>query len=167
MRNWQGRRVTLREHVLRLLGVVSPSGAYPLPPRWAMSKLGRSRYHQVTAAGDRSVAAGGDIGHVSTGNVWDDIAGGPLPVRDPGTHFRVPTGALTAFSTGDPQHTHGWTPLGMCGPTGNGVAACFAQQPYVPRAARSASVCQPRSGCTCGSQPSGCADAQSGGEGSC
>lgn len=122
MRNWQGRRVTLRERVLRLLGVVSPSGAYPLPPRWAMSKLGRSRYYNPDGSARTRV---GLTDWTDGGNVWDDIAGGPLPVRDPGTHF------------------------------------------VLPPVMRSASVCQPRSGCTCGSQPSGCAASQNGGEGSC
>jgi hypothetical protein len=152
MRNWQGKRVTLRQRALRLLGVVSPSGAYPLPPRWAMSKLGRSRYYpeqpnpfdqdwqatdggMVVAFGDRSVAAGGNIGYVSTGgrSAWaQDFAAGPLPVREPGTHYRVPCGALTRFSTGDPEHTHGWTQNGFCGPVADASAPCFDQQPYVP-----------------------------------
>lgn len=35
----------LKYGCLRLLGVVSPSGRYPLPPRWALSKLGRQRYY--------------------------------------------------------------------------------------------------------------------------
>jgi len=120
--------VRLKHRLLRLLGVVSPSGAYPLPPRWALSKLGRARYHPeqqlVVASGDRSIAAGGSIGYASTGAWAADVAAGP-----------VPRGALTRFTSGDEaQHTHGATSRGLCGPGGS--AACFDRTPYVPEADR-------------------------------
>lgn len=48
----------LRHGMLRMLGVVSPSGAYPLPPRWAMSRKGKARYYQVTPSGGyRSISS--------------------------------------------------------------------------------------------------------------
>lgn len=103
----------LRHRVLRLLGIVSPSGAYPLPPRWAMSKLGRSRwYPDDRRALEPAYAAGGRTGE---------------PV--------VP-GALTAFSTGDPQHVHGMTSAVPCGPDSGYQVDCFTQQPYTPVADR-------------------------------
>jgi hypothetical protein len=99
----------LRHRVKRWLGVVSPSGAYPLPPRWAMSKLGRSRwYPSVVANGDRSVAAGGSIG-----NVWaGDIAAGPL----------------TRFGTNGREHAC----AAVCDPASPAHRPCFDQVPYVP-----------------------------------
>ena len=123
----------LRHRLLRLLGVVSPSAAYPLPPRWAMSRKGRERWYperpSVAAYGPGSVAAGGNIGSVVTGApaaVWAaDVAAGP-----------VPRGALTRFSTGDPVHEHGGTSRGLCGPGGS--AECYDRQPYVSEVERAA-----------------------------
>ena len=42
-------RVTtrLKYGLFRLLGVVSPSGRYPLPPRWALSKSGQRRFYDA------------------------------------------------------------------------------------------------------------------------
>jgi hypothetical protein len=124
----------LRHRLLRWLGVVSPSGAYPLPPRWAMSKLGRSRYYpdqtrSVVASGDGSVAAGGNIGVALTGR------GGSVPSmrRVPGASGHRPgaswasdvaRGPLTRFSTGDPVHDCGSGDV--CARLG-----CFERQPYV------------------------------------
>lgn len=53
-------RVTtrLKYGLLRLLGVVSPSGRYPLPPRWAMSKLGRHRFYDAPECDDPTCEAG-------------------------------------------------------------------------------------------------------------
>lgn len=39
----------LKYRALRYLGVVSPSASYPLPPRWALSPLGRHRFYDATA----------------------------------------------------------------------------------------------------------------------
>ncbi|QBZ73514.1 hypothetical protein SEA_MISCHIEF19_29 [Streptomyces phage Mischief19] len=113
----------IRHRLLRLLGVVSPSGAYPLPPRWAMSRKGRALWYpehpSAVAYGPGSVAAGGNIGNVVTGAqtaAWaSDVARGPL----------------TRFSTGEPQHECGErsphpSGLSICDRLG-----CFAQQPYV------------------------------------
>lgn len=133
----------LKYRILRWLGVVSPSGAYPTPPRWAMSKQGRARWYpeherdyardalagqaaKVQAIGQGSVAAGGSIGTVVTGQPWAaDVAAGPIP-----------RGALTRFSTGDPQHEHGWTSRGLCGPDSGFQVDCFDRAPYVPEADR-------------------------------
>lgn len=41
------RRMTWKHRLFRLLGIVSPSGAYPLPPRWAMSRLGKARWYDA------------------------------------------------------------------------------------------------------------------------
>ena len=42
-------RVTtrLKYGLFRLLGVVSPSGAYPLPPRWALNATGKHRFYDA------------------------------------------------------------------------------------------------------------------------
>ena len=128
----------LKYRILRWLGVVSPSGAYPLPPRWAMSKLGKARWYpddqrdvergyaadalagqatKVQALGHGSVAAGGSIGTVVTGQSW---AAGPIK-----------PGALTRFTTGGRAgHEHGMTSAGVCGPGGDAGASCFDRQPY-------------------------------------
>lgn len=131
----------LKYRILRWLGVVSPSGAYPLPPRWAMSKLGKSRWYPddqrqqelayaadivaglhtkrtVIASGDRSVAAGGNIGTVNT---WAaDVVAGPIQ-----------PGALTRFTTGGrSDHVHGATSRGVCGPGSGYQVNCFDRQPY-------------------------------------
>ncbi|AKA61758.1 hypothetical protein SEA_MAIH_20 [Streptomyces phage Maih] len=37
----------LKYGTLRMLGVVSPSGRYPMPPRWALSKIGRHRFYDA------------------------------------------------------------------------------------------------------------------------
>lgn len=133
----------LKYRVLRWLGVVSPSGAYPLPPRWAMSKLGRERWYPeherqyaadvvagleakavVIASGPGSVAAGGSIGYANTGGWAADVAAGPIQ-----------PGALTRFTTGGRAgHEHGRTSAGVCGPGGDASASCFDRQPYEPQA---------------------------------
>jgi hypothetical protein len=46
----------LKYGLFRLLGVVSPSGAYPLPPRWALSKKGRRQFYEAPPA--RAVQSG-------------------------------------------------------------------------------------------------------------
>lgn len=138
----------MKHRLLRWLGIVSPSGAYPLPPRWAMSRTGRERWYPeqrdaklayaadivagraakqtVIVVGDRSTASGGSIGYASTGGSWAaDVVVGP-----------VPRGALTRFSTGDPVHEHGVTSRGLCGP--NGSAECYDRQPYVSMRERAA-----------------------------
>ena len=111
-----------RHQLLRWLGVVSPSGAYPLPPRWAMSKKGRDRWYD----GDqrkRELAYAADIvaslDRKRTVHDWAaDVAAGPIP-----------PGALTRFTTGGKAgHVHGGTQGGLCGPGGD--RACFDQQPY-------------------------------------
>lgn len=158
----------LKHWILRLLGVVSPSGAYPLPPRWALSKKGKERWYphvqsrdgqlywaaNVVASGPGSVAAGGSIGSVTTGQPWaTDVAAGP-----------VPRGALTRFSTGDPQHTHGGTSAGVCGPGGDAGASCFDRTPYVPEADREpASRTVPRAA----DAVTGWCDRHDGGSGAC
>mgnify|MGYP001616504201 FL=1 len=38
---------SLKYGLFRLMGVVSPTGRYPLPPRWAMSKVGRHRFYDA------------------------------------------------------------------------------------------------------------------------
>lgn len=42
-------RVTtrLKYGLFRLLGVVSPSGAYPVPPRWALNATGKHRFYDA------------------------------------------------------------------------------------------------------------------------
>lgn len=42
-------RVTtrLKYGLFRLLGVVSPSGAYPMPPRWALNATGKHRFYDA------------------------------------------------------------------------------------------------------------------------
>lgn len=106
------RRMTLKQRLFRLLGVVSPSGSYPLPPRWAMSRKGRATWYPgpVIAIGDRSVAAGGDIGHVSTGRWAADVAAGPL----------------TDFRHDPPRHVC----APACQPADGGPATCFTARPY-------------------------------------
>lgn len=69
----------------------------------------------------------------------------------------------TLYRLARPERNHGGPDYGLY------WAAQVAEGPiktYYP-GTRSESVCQPRSGCVCGSQPSGCAESQSGGEGPC
>lgn len=61
--------------------------------------------------------------------VWaSDLVAGP-----------VPRGALTRFGNSDPQHEHGNTSAGVCGPGGCQGAPCFTQRPYVPQEGREGS----------------------------
>lgn len=112
------RRMTLKQHLFRLLGVVSPSGSYPLPPRWAMSRKGRDTWYPgpVVAIGDRSVAAGGDTGFVRTG-----CACGQVCICGP-----AGAGPLTDFRHDPPRHVCAPT----CQPADGGPATCFTARPY-------------------------------------
>ena len=113
----------LRHRLLRWLGVVSPSGAYPLPPRWAMSKLGRDRWYDSDQRKQELAYAADVVASLErkrlTGAWAADVAAGPIQ-----------PGALTRFTTGGKAgHVHGGTSQGLCGP--GGEAACFDRQPYV------------------------------------
>lgn len=55
----------LKHRCLRLLGVVSVSGAYPLPPRWALSKLGKHRFYDAPSW-SRDLASGPFIDRSTT-----------------------------------------------------------------------------------------------------
>lgn len=39
--------IRLKYGLFRLLGVVSPSGRYPLPPRWALNARGKHRFYDA------------------------------------------------------------------------------------------------------------------------
>ena len=104
-------------HPLRLLGVVSPSGRYKLPPRWLMSKTGRDRWHPrspLLRNPDTAEQARTELAWAA------DIVAGPIQ-----------PGALTRFTTGGRAgHEHGRTSRGVCGPGGDAGASCFDRQPY-------------------------------------
>ncbi len=59
----------LRHRVYRWLGVVDPSGAYPLPPRWDMSKVGQSRWYPLVDDTPRYVHAAGCV-PAPSGSPW-------------------------------------------------------------------------------------------------
>lgn len=107
----------LRHRLFRWLGIVSPSGAYPLPPRWAIRKARRDYWYppeRVTwAMGDRSVAAGGSIGVAVTGR---PCACGQVCICGP-----VTTGPLTDFRHDPPRHVC----APACQPGDGGPATCF------------------------------------------
>jgi hypothetical protein len=91
------RRLTLRQHIFRYLGIVSPSGSYPLPPRWAMSPLGRRRWYPeqpplkaALAQMADDVAARTADGACACGHVCicGPVGAGPVLPRDHGTSGR-------------------------------------------------------------------------------
>lgn len=69
----------LRHGILRMLGVVSPSGAYPLPPRWAMSRKGKNLYYPrvVAAAADPLLSARALMAVAADNADTGPLTGGP------------------------------------------------------------------------------------------
>lgn len=103
----------LRHRLKRWLGIVSPSGAYPLPPRRAMSEQGRNRWYPELPQRDPDAS-----GH-RPGNSWaSDVAAGPL----------------TRFGTNGREHV--CAPL--CEPSNPSYRPCFDRTPYVSQKDREA-----------------------------
>lgn len=57
MTTTEGTGMRMKHRLLRLLGVMSPSGARPLPPRWALSATGKTRWYPEAVNGRQ---AGGE-----------------------------------------------------------------------------------------------------------
>lgn len=123
-------------HPLRLLGVVSPSGRYKLPPRWAMSKQGRERWHADDRRAQELAYAADVVGGLTRKAIKNQLMIRPEPSSWAADVAAGPIrpGALTRFTTGGRAgHEHGMTSAGVCGPGGNASASCFDRHPYEPQ----------------------------------
>lgn len=101
----------LKYRALRYLGVVSPSGSYPLPPRRALSPLGRHRFYDASACElaccrPQPVPCAWDCEAECCGPLV--VSAGALPIRTRPGLCESPCGCCTdAVAPADPDGVNG------------------------------------------------------------